>query len=168
MKTRLLAVVMSAGAALGTAGLVHADNAVYSCTRADGSTTLTNVPVGNNQCVQLFSYTPTVDAPSTPPAASTAEQAPDKVAAVAPQQEAETATVPERKPRPPANARNAGAYGANTPLAQRLSQRRDDARQEVADAYARGDAANIANPATNRRYLMTNRADYIAANGFTP
>jgi hypothetical protein len=167
MKTRLLAVVMSAGAALGTAGLVHADNAVYSCTGADGSTTLTNVPVAG-QCVQLFSYTPTVDVPSTPSAASSAERAPANVAAVSPQQDAETPAVPERKPRPAANARNAGAYGANTPLAQRLSQRRDDVRQEVADAYARGDAGNIANPATNRRYLMTNRADYIAANGFTP
>jgi hypothetical protein len=168
MKTRLIAVVMSAGAALGTAGLVHADNAVYSCTRADGTTTLTNVPVNNNQCVQLFSYTPTVDAPSAPSAAADAAQAPADVAAVVPQQESETAAVPERKPRPPANARNAAAYGANTPLAQRLSQRRDDVRQEVADAYARGDAAGITNPATNRRYLMTNRADYMAANGFKP
>ena len=166
MKTTQLAVLIAAGAMFGAAVPALAENAMYSCTRADGTVSLTNVPVGT-KCEQLFAYKPPVDAAPAPVAGQSPAPAAPAVAPAAPQARPAMAST-EQKARPPADANAPAAAGAHSSLAMRMSQRRDAARLAVADAYARGEPASVPNPATSRRYLMTNRADYIQANGFTP
>ena len=164
MNTRLLGVLMSAAALLGAAGVLHAENAMYSCTRADGVVSLTNVPVGGH-CEKLFSYTRPVAAPSAAAATPAAPQAAD----VAPPPAA-SASAPAARGETRDRSRDV-APPVGTPrsaLGNRLAQRRDTARQEAADALARGQPGNVANPATTRRYLMTSRADYMQAYGVTP
>jgi len=163
MKARQLAALMTVSALFGAAMPGHADNAMYSCTRADGTVSLTNVPVGN-QCEQLFAYKPPVDAAPAPVAVAPVPAGAGVQAAQAPTPSAST----DQDARPPADPKAKPAAGPHSPLATRMSQRRDTARQAVADAYARGEPASVANPATSRRYLMTTRAEYMQANGFTP
>jgi hypothetical protein len=165
MKTRQLAFLTAAGVLFGAAGLSQAENAMYSCTRADGTTSLTNVPVGT-QCEQLFTYKPPVEAAPAPVASAPAAPGPAMAPGPA-QQPAAAPAVADRKAPSPADPA-ANPAGARSTLAMRMAQRRDAARLAVADAYARGQPASVANPATSRRYLMTNRADYIQANGFSP
>ncbi len=165
MKNRTLALLMTAGVLLCAAAPGNAENAMYSCVRADGSSTLTNVPVGS-QCEQLFTYKAPVEAAPAPVAAEPAAAAAEMPSAPA-QPARATAPTADPKPRSPAD-RAATAASARSALAQRMAQRRDEARLAVADAYARGQPASVANPATSRRYLMTSRAQYMQTNGFTP
>lgn len=165
MKTMPLVLTMIAAVLYGAAAPGHAENAMYSCTRADGTTSLTNVPVGSH-CEQLFAYKPPVEAAPAPVAAAPAAPAPAQPARDS-RQPLATAPVADHKAPLPADPA-ANAASARSALAQRMAQRRDEARLAVADAYARGQPASVANPATSRRYLMTDRAQYIQANGFTP
>jgi hypothetical protein len=114
---------------------------------------LTNVPVG--QCVQLFTYAP----PAAEPAAATAAATGTASAAVVSgivaevpvarsvQTDAKPVAARERSPKPI------------------LAQRRDDAIQAARAAYGAGQPSVMGNPATSRRYLMTNRVDYQKALG---
>ena len=147
---------------LGAAGAAHGENAMYSCTGTDGGTSLTNVPV-NDHCARLFDYTPPV---ASAPAAPQADTAPATAApALAPAPAAPApAAIAAKKPQP-ADAQASPRAMARAQLGNVLAGRRNAAIQEMADAYARGQPATAVNPAVNRRYLMTNRADYIKANG---
>ncbi|HET7755676.1 MAG TPA: DUF4124 domain-containing protein [Steroidobacteraceae bacterium] len=62
----------------------------------------------------------------------------------------------------------AAAPVAGDTRAARQAARRSAAIKETADAYAKRQPGNVRNRALNRRYLMTNRADYIKNYGSKP
>jgi hypothetical protein len=161
-----LPVLLLAAAALGGTVAAHAENTMYACTAADGTVSYTNVPSGTS-CEKMFSYAAAAPEAPAPVVAAPAPAAP--AIAVAPAAAAEPAATTGREPTAKKARTRTGADGRpapRTPREQSSAQRSDDARAQVADAMARG--TKVANPATSRRYLMTNRADYMQANGIQP
>jgi hypothetical protein len=154
-----LALALAVGGAALLASPARAENAMYSCTDADGVVQLTNVPTGS-QCEKLFSYAaPVAATPAQAPQAevATVHRVGEVPAASSPA--AAGGNAPATRPTPSASATPRNAAQA----AQ--AQRREDAIQQTRDAYAAGQAFAGANPAVNRRYLMTNRSDYQKAIG---
>lgn len=159
MNKSALAFALAASAAALMASPARAENAMYSCTDADGVVQLTNVPTGS-QCEKLFSYAAPVAA--TPAPAQQAEAASvhriaEVPVAAAPAAAGADGSANRSKPSTSATPRTAAQATQ--------AQRREDAIQQTRDAYAAGQAFAGANPAVNRRYLMTNRADYQKAIG---
>ena len=157
------ATMITLGAILA-AGLIRAEDAVYSCVNAQGVTSITNVPNGGD-CTQLFTYKappPPENAVVTPPAVpSLVDSTPAASAAVAPapapvarvsrQRQLVSGQPPVAQPR--------------TPLEQRLAQHRDAVIEQTRAAYNSDLPIAGMNRAVNRRYLMTNRAAYQMAIG---
>jgi hypothetical protein len=142
---------------IGAVGLAAAEDAVYSCTNADGSVELAGAPNGNN-CEKLVSAPDAASAATPAQVTEPGSAANQAVAATPNTTSAKAALVP-----PPAVTQV-----PRTPVEDRLSQYRD----------AMVDRASTANPdtqqpsgptsASSRRYLMTNRAAYQQALGISP
>jgi hypothetical protein len=172
----MLGILVAAGASFAATALAT-DNTVYSCTDANGSVSLTNVSTGSN-CELLLSYTPPPPAAPAAPAAAEASAGPSAPLATvitnaAPRIQAQAEPRPATAPRD--FSRDAEIVDVQvpkmqptTPLQMRLALRRDAVVQQTRDAYASGQQAPGMNRAVNRRYLMTNRAEYQQANGVTP
>jgi len=168
MKKFIPVVLTAVGAIMAVAGLVRADNAVYSCVDANGVESLTNVPSGGN-CKQLFSYTPPAPtanevavAPVAPAAPARADSTPTAGSAVV----APAAAPVDRLSRKPALVNGQPPIvPPRTPLEQRLAQRREAAIEQTRLAYSSDLPPAGMNRAVNRRYLMTNRAAYQKAIG---
>ena len=119
---------------------VGANDAMYSCTNARGETFLTNVPTGGHCQAMVTPSTPT----STPAAAPAAS---------------------------PAQAMSTNGHGKSVPVGTRHSRqqaRRNAVIKETSDAIAQGHPGKVSNRAVNRRYLITNRVDYIKTYGTKP
>jgi hypothetical protein len=149
VKTTLIGTLLALGATFGATGVAHAENAMYSCADDAGVVSLTNVPTGSN-CEKLFSYA----APAAEPAA-----APAAIAVSAPA--AHVAVVGSTRAATSATTESSADAQSDKALAKpAIAQRRDDAIAATRAAYAMGQPMAAGNPAVNRRYLMTNRADY--------
>jgi hypothetical protein len=163
VKTALLGLVLVVGASAAASFPAYAENAMYSCEDANGVVELTNVPQGTN-CEKLFSYTAPVQvaAPAVQPVALSA-QAAQMAALPAPAASSSASVRTEARAKPaPVPAAAATPRSASKSL---LAQRRDDVIQQTREAYAAGQAMAGANPAVNRRYLMTSRVEYQKAIG---
>jgi hypothetical protein len=154
VKTALIGTLLAVGATLGATGVVHAENAMYSCADANGVVSLTNVPTGSN-CEKLFSYAAPAPEPAAAPAATAASAPTAHVAVVGITSSGATAST---------DASDDG-QGKKAPMRVSAAQRRDDAIAATRAAYAMGQPMAAGNPAVNRRYLMTTRADYQRAYG---
>ncbi len=160
MKMALLGTLLAVGATFVVGATARAENAMYSCSDAKGVVALTNVPT-DSSCEKLFAYAaPSPSAPTaeaTVPSAAPRTSVAPAVAAAAMSARPAVAAVPAPDAKP--------SSAATKPF---MAQRRDDAIQRTRDAYVSGQPAVGMNPATNRRYLMTNRADYQRVVGVTP
>jgi hypothetical protein len=167
----MLAVLIAVAATLAAAKPALAENAMYSCTDANGAVSLTNVPT-NGQCEKLFSYAAPAPEAASAPAAPVAAVAPAAatVATIGRRSAGPDAAAeqPEAAARPALNASPLVAMQPRTPTQVRMAQRREEAIQQTRDAYASGQGDAGVNRAVNRRYLMTNRAEYMQVNGVTP
>jgi hypothetical protein len=160
MKTTLLGTLIAVGATFVAGAPARAENAMYSCSDANGVVALTNVPT-DSSCEKLFAYE--APPPSVPTAEAAASSAPPRtsvapaMAAAAISAQSAVAADPEPDAQPTSNA--------TKPL---MAQRRDDAIQRTREAYLSGQPAVGMNPAVNRRYLMISRPDYQRIVGVTP
>jgi hypothetical protein len=155
VKTALISTLLAVGATFAATGPANAENAMYSCVDANGVVALTNVPTGAD-CEKLFSYTAPAPAPTVAPATASAATTPAHVATF-------VASTTE-----PASSETDSAADSDSPKTltkPAIAQRRDDILQATRAAYQMGQPLAAGNPAVNRRYLMTNRADYQRANG---
>ncbi len=168
MKKYLPVTLVAVSAILAVAGLVRADNAVYSCTDANGVESLTNVPNAGN-CKQLFSYTPPAPAAIAAPMVPVAPAAPardDSNSAIGSAAAVPAAAPVDRVSRKPALVNGQPPIvQPRTPLEQLLAQRRAAAIEQTRVAYSSEMPPAGMNRAVNRRYLMTNRAAYQKAIG---
>jgi hypothetical protein len=155
MKKTLFGILFAVGASVVAVGSAHAENAMYSCTDpGTGTVSLTNLPQG--QCEQLFTYTAPVEARA--PAAAVA-RAPAQAAA---------GIVGEVAARQAESLEPTDAATQRPSIKPLIAQRRDDAIAQARAAYAAGQPSAVGNPATIRRYLMTNRVEYQRALGMIP
>ena len=155
MKKTLFGILFAVGASVAAVGSAHAENAMYSCTDpSSGTVSLTNVPQG--QCEQLFSYTAPVEVPA--PAAAVARSPAPAAAGI----------VGEVAARESDSIAPTDATAKRPSTKPAIAQRRDDAIAQARAAYAAGQPSAVGNPATIRRYLMTNRVEYQRALGMIP
>lgn len=155
VKTTLFGMTLVAAVSLCAANSARAENAMYSCTDANGVVALTNVPTGPS-CQQLFEYSAPTPAPQPTAAVAQLGVAPAHVVAEVGANAPASNAAPVKRAQPKASTKD------------RLAQRRNDAIQQTRDALASGQPVAGLNPAVNRRYLMTNRADYQRVNGVVP
>jgi hypothetical protein len=146
MKSSLLATLLLGAVALASARLAVAEEAVFSCTKADGSVELSSEANGTN-CEKLVSAP---DAPAAPAAASLAS-APNPAPTAAPPAAAKLAVA--RVAAAPA----AVALSAKMPLQARLSHYRDAMLEQASNPDTQ---QTNATSAASRRYLMMDRTTY--------
>jgi hypothetical protein len=153
----MIAALIATVPALAQAGTVM--QTTYSCTDAQGKSTLTNVPNPSAQCEALYT-TEVVESPTSSkggnaaPVASSTPAPASKAAAQNKSPEAQAKAAADRSRAKSAAAKSAKNY-------------RDQAVRETANAYARGTPQD-GNPAVTRRYLKTDRATYMQQNSVVP
>ena len=139
----------------------------YSCTDSAGVSTLTNVPTPGAQCEALYTSEVADAAPvAVTPASAPKENKPAPAPTSASASVSDKAASPAKSHEPDTKAA-AERKLAKATAARAASDRRNNAVQETADAYARGTPKD-GNPAVTRRYLKTDRATYIQQNGVVP
>ena len=166
MKNFIAVSVAFAGLSLAGAAQGYTQT-TYSCTDSAGVSTLTNVPTPGAQCEALYTSEVADAAPvAATPVSASGENKPSPTATSARTAVSEKVASPAKSPETDAKAATARKL-AKAMAARAASDRRDNAVQETADAYARGTPKD-GNPAVTRRYLKTDRATYIQQNGVVP
>jgi hypothetical protein len=140
------------------AGMACAEQAIYSCQRADGSVELTTRR-DSAQCELIAGSESTAAAAPTPAAAA---PAPEKSADAAPAADTAKAATGNANAETKAQASEAKADAKADPVEDPRKHYRDAIIQAV-----RGDGttSSLANRSVGRRYLAITRNDYMKANG---
>jgi hypothetical protein len=140
------------------AGMACAEQAIYSCQRANGSVELTTRR-DSAQCELIAGSESTAVAA---PAAAAAAPAPEKSAEAAPAADTAKTAPSNAKAETKAPASEAKTEAKTDPVEDPRKQYRDAIIQAV-----RGDGttSSLTNRAVGRRYLAITRNDYLKANG---